>query len=142
MDEQATPQAPPAIEFKHDEDFTSLYANNVHFESSIWDFKMLFGQLDQSQGADHTVIEQHTAMTVPWLQVKLMAYFLTVNLTFHQNNNGLVRVPTGVLPNRPDPTNPTLDDNGRNVMTYLAWVWDQFFGTEPYIPPGVEASKL
>jgi hypothetical protein len=140
MDEQATPQATPGIEFKHNEDFTSLYANNVHFESSIWDFKMLFGQLDQSGGS--TSIEQHTAMTIPWIQVKLMAYFLAINLTFHQNQNGLVRVPAGVLPNRPDPANPELDDNGRNVMTYLAWVWDQFFGAEPYIPPGVDATKL
>ena len=142
MNEETPSNPTPKIEFKRDDEFASLYANNVHFESSVWDFKLLFGQLDQSQGTDQTVIDQHTAVTIPWLQVKLMAYFLTINLTFHQNRNGLIQVPPGVLPNRPDPTNTELDESGRNVMTYAAWVWDQFFGSEPYIPPGVDATKL
>jgi hypothetical protein len=72
-----------------------------------------------------------------------LAYFLSVNLAFHQNQSGNIRVPAGVLPARPNPTSrEVVDDNGRNMVTYPAWVWDQFFGAEPYIPPGVDASKL
>jgi hypothetical protein len=144
MDEQATPkeQAIPKLEFKHDEDFTSLYANNISFESSVWDLKMLFGQLDQSQGAGNPVVEQHTAMTVPWPQIKLMAYYLVVNLALHQNQSGNIRVPAGVLPPRPDPSDPALDENGKNLCAYLVWVHNQFFGSDPYIPPGVDATKL
>ena len=34
--------------FIRDPDFTSLYANNIRIERSVWDLKLIFGELDQS----------------------------------------------------------------------------------------------
>jgi len=66
-------------QFERDEDFLPVYANNVLFEPSVWDLKMIFGQLDQSEGK--AVVEQHTAVTIPWAQAKVLSYYLQVNLT-------------------------------------------------------------
>lgn len=63
---QETAKAPDST--RHEE-FTSLYANNVQFEWSQLDLKLIFGQLDQSRGKAQ--IEQHTAMTIPWMIAKL-----------------------------------------------------------------------
>jgi hypothetical protein len=78
------------------EDFESVYANNVLFESSIWDLKMLFGQLSLSNGRQR--IELHTAVTIPWLQAKLMAYYLQSNLTFYEGEHGPIKIPQGMTP--------------------------------------------
>jgi hypothetical protein len=51
-------------------------------------------------------------------------------------------VPSAVLPPRPNPLDPELDEAGRKTINYLAWVHDQFFSPNPYVPPGVsEASS-
>jgi hypothetical protein len=66
----------PQPQNKRSPDFESLYSNNFAFESSVWDFKIIFGELDQTLG----VIEQHTAMTLPWSGVKLLIYYLETNV--------------------------------------------------------------
>ena len=65
----------PELKIEKDEDLLEVYANNVFFESSVWDIKMLFGTLDQSKDQQIS-IHQHTAISIPWLQAKVMAYFL------------------------------------------------------------------
>lgn len=96
-------------EFERDEDFLSVYANNVLFEPSVWDLKMIFGQLDQSEG--RAVVEQHTAVTIPWAQAKVLSYYLQVNLTAYEIENGRIAIPTGVLPPEPGPIPPELEGN-------------------------------
>jgi hypothetical protein len=143
MPDDSTPTLPGdnTIKFGRAEDFESLYANHTQYESSVWDLKFVFGQLDQGKGPQF--IEQHTAMSVSWPQAKLMAYFTLVNLIIHQANNGTIQVPVAVRPPRPDASDPTIQDEaGKNVLRYLGWVHDQFFGSDPYIPPGVDAAKL
>lgn len=102
----AEQSSPPPIRFERDEDFASLYANHVFYENSVWDMKLVFGQLDQSEGPN--VVIQHTAVAVSWLQLKLMIYFLQVNLAVHEAQNGVVKVPTSVMPPIPEPLTPEL----------------------------------
>src|SRR5712671_4562050 len=85
--------------FEPTEDFLRDYANNVMFEPSFWDLKMIFGQLDQ-QEMPATVV-QHTEMTVPWATAKLMSYFLQVFLAIHESDNGKIKLPPNVLPPLP-----------------------------------------
>jgi hypothetical protein len=108
--QQDSPQgAPQALQFKRDEDFESLYANNVRFESSVWDLKLIFGQLDQSTGQE--VIELHTAMTIPWTTAKLMLYYLQLNIVVHELENGKIRINPRVYPMMPPPLTPEFDNN-------------------------------
>lgn len=132
------PEPAEKIDFRRNPDeFESLYANNVQFETSAWDLKLIFGQLDQSQGP--SVVQQHTAITVSWPEAKILAYFLLVNIVNHQAMYGAIQVPDFVLPHRPDPSAPGLDVNARKTIEYAAWIHDQFFSDHPYVPGGPEA---
>ena len=95
--EQQSPQ--PQIVTVRDEDFTNLYANNVHSELSVWDLKVTFGILDQS--SQPYKIVQHTAINIPWAQVKLSSYFLQVAIVLHEAQNAKINIPASLIP--PDP---------------------------------------
>src|ERR1017187_412490 len=115
----------PEIKFEREEDFTTLYANNAQFEASVWDLKIVFGQLDGS------AIRQHTAMNFSWSHAKLMAYFLLVNVLAQQARTGLISLPPAVIPLRPDRSDPSLDnEDARRTVDYMAWVHDQFRSEE------------
>lgn len=125
--------------FKRHEDFVSLYANNVNFELSVWDLKLIFGQLDQSR--PEFSIEQHTAITLPWPQAKIGVYYMLLNLMIHQSRNGAINIPASVLPPRPDPNDPAAEPSYKPALEYLAWIHDQFFSSQPYVPPAVQAAN-
>lgn len=96
-------KAPPVAPTRRVDDFESAYANNVHFEPTVYDLKIIFGQSDLSTGTE--VTEQHTAITMPWALVKLALYFLQLQITFHEMQHGKIRIPDSQLPARiPDPS--------------------------------------
>jgi len=123
------------------EEFASLYANNVRFESSAWDLKIVFGQIDQSAGADKVAVESHTAITVAWPTAKTMAYYLTANVLAQQAYAGLIPLQPNAVPTRPNSAEPSWAALDRKVVAYLAWIHDQFFSTTPYVPPSVEQAE-
>jgi len=61
------------------DDFISRYTNNVHLQTSAWDMKMLFGEIDVGENS----MSQHTSMNLPWRQVKILAYLLQVHEISH-----------------------------------------------------------
>jgi hypothetical protein len=91
-DNPVTP--PPDVEFS--DEFYEAYSNNIYFESSVWDLKLLFGQLDQTEGK--VKIIQHSAITVPWIQAKLMLYWLKAQVGVHELTNGKIHIPKPVIP--------------------------------------------
>ena len=96
--EQKTPQQ--TVEFKRQEDFETLYANNVQAEISVWDYKIIFGILDQSVQPNRVM--QHTSIILPWAQAKLCQYYLQIAIAPHEVQNGKIEIPPSVRP--PDPT--------------------------------------
>ena len=109
MPEGKTSQSPTVL-VERSEEFASLYANNVQIEISVWDLKMIFGQLDQSIPAPGRV-EQHTAMAIPWIQAKLLAYYLQANIILHESDSGKISVPLNVQPPELLPLPDELKDN-------------------------------
>ncbi|HEV8717013.1 MAG TPA: hypothetical protein VGX03_29855 [Candidatus Binatia bacterium] len=91
--------AKKALDYRRREDFAQFYANNVLLQSSSWDMKLIFGELDQSLGED--VIVQHSAITLPWRQAKVLLYFLQVHLIGHEGQHGRVIIPPGIIPDFP-----------------------------------------
>lgn len=100
---------------EHAEDFASSYANNVSFQQSAFDMTMIFGQLDQS--ASPAIVKQHTAITVPWSQAKLMSYYLQVALAIFETLNGKIKIPATLLPS---PIEATQEELASPVMKSLA----------------------
>jgi len=97
------PQGPKPLEARRHENYENWYSNNVQFQQSEWDLKLVFGQLDWSE--DHYVVEQHTAITMAWLQAKLVFYFLSIQLGVYEMSHGKIPIPLGAMP--PEPLPPT-----------------------------------
>ena len=72
------------------------YANNARIETSVWDLKILFGQLDQRSGKWE--VDWHTLVTMPWVQAKILDYFLRLNLAYYDHTNGPMMIPDSVKP--------------------------------------------
>jgi hypothetical protein len=91
------------------DDFVGVYANNTLLESSVWDLKIAFGQLDQRRDVlGDPGVEWLTSVTVPWPQAKIFAYYLLLSIAEYEARNGFIRVPDAVRPPRLEPT-PTDD---------------------------------
>jgi hypothetical protein len=105
---------PVPMEFKRSEDFLSRYANNVQFESSVWDLKLLFGQLQLPPG-EPGFVQHHTAMTLPWLQIKILSLYLQLNLLIHEALNGKIVIPQSVMPQIQPPGEDLADPHARAV---------------------------
>lgn len=76
----------------------SEYANNTFCEPSLWDLKVFFGQWYQSENS----VDWHTAVTLPWPQIKLLIYFLRINLAIFEVQNGTVKIPEMAMPTLPE----------------------------------------
>jgi hypothetical protein len=85
------------LQFTRTADHLHTYANNLRFERSVWDLCLKFGRLNQAT-QPHTV-EQHVTIDIPWQQVKLLIYYLSINLLLHEAENGHVSIPASVTPN-------------------------------------------
>lgn len=97
-------------------DFDDVYANNSSFEISVWDLKIIFGQLDQSSGSAE--VDWHTAVTMPWAAAKIACYYLRANIAIQEARIGPIRIPQEVLP--PPPNSPSGDtkDNPTAIAVY------------------------
>jgi hypothetical protein len=108
--------------------FAVAYANNFHFEPSTWDLKIIFGQLEQHTGK--SAVDWHTAITIPWLQVKLVAYFLRLQAVWNEIQNGPINIPASVLPDKPQAPTGELASDPRSVAFYEAStkLYEETFG--------------
>lgn len=123
------------VKYQKIEEFTEEYANSSQFQPSIWDMKIIFGQTDMSMGPD--AILQHTAITIPWSQVKMMIYFLTVNLCFHESKFGRVVLAEGLIPEIPKEMPKPFKDIGTSEETWKAVreMYEDFLARNPEATP-------
>jgi Protein of unknown function (DUF3467) len=120
------------IEFKRDpEDFATRYANNAHFETSVWDMKMTFGQTDASVGPN--VVIQHTAITIPWSYAKVVMYLLQVNIAAQEAEFGHIEVPPNILAKPNQPTEEVMAGlrHPKEAVAAVRKVWDDFVSANP-----------
>ena len=121
------PPTPQAV-FKRHENFESWYSNNVQIQPTEWDLKLFFGEMEVQ---DRTVfVQQHTAIVQSWLQVKIMHYFLTLQLGAYELTHGKIPVPQSVIPAEPVPPSGDLDTpDTRTLYEYMKKVRDEFIAS-------------
>ncbi len=95
IEENAT-AATPKIDYRRNEDFFGEYANNIKLDSSNWDLKLTFGELNMSEGPN--VVDQKFSTTIPWAQAKVLHYFLSLHLFGQEEDYGRIVIPTGIIP--------------------------------------------
>jgi hypothetical protein len=93
--------------FRPTEDFAAVYANNVNFETTAFDLKILFGELNQS--FEPLTVDQHTSVTMSWMEAKLLKHFLDIQLAVFEMTSGKIAIPEAILP--PEPPRPTEEDS-------------------------------
>jgi len=90
MADESIPSQPAKPEYEKTPNFTSTYANNVFLESSTWDLKLIFGQLDQSTVPN--TVKQHLAVTIPWAQAKLLLFYLQAHVKGEELQDGKIHI--------------------------------------------------
>jgi hypothetical protein len=103
--------------FVQEEDFNALYANNVQIKPTIFDLKLVFGEIDQQDGK--IVVEQHTSMTIPWVQAKLLVYYLQVTIFGQELEHGPIHFPAALLPPEPPPPHDNAEQGTRIFYEYI-----------------------
>lgn len=103
--------------FLREDDFRSLYANNIQFEVSAWDLKLTFGQLDQSNV--NAQVKQTVAISIPWVQTKILLYLLELQVHAYEQDFCHISTPPSVKPVVPldDPSQTELT---RAILGYMA----------------------
>ena len=113
--------------FRRDkDDFEALYANNVQFQPSEWDLRAIFGEVDFEDG--RPFVQQHTSISLPWAQAKIMLYFLAVQIGAYEIANGKIVIPGTVLPPDPAPPEGELVSNSlaRHIYEHAKKMHDMF----------------
>jgi hypothetical protein len=106
MSDEVTAETPAQLKYERADHFISEYANNFYLESSAWDLKIIFGQLDQSSTPN--VIKQNVAVTLPWAQAKLLLYYLRLHLAAEEVADGKIHIRPDLIP--PEVSPPTPDE--------------------------------
>ena len=84
------------------DEINAEYANNVFFDATVWDLKLIFGEWSSRVN----VVDWHTSVTIPWAQAKLMQYYLALNVEAHERLQGKIQLPVSVLPPEAPPPDP------------------------------------
>src|SRR5207248_1457375 len=121
------------VQHEKAENFIARYANNVLFETSSWDLKLNFGELEQS-GGNPNFVRQHTAITLPWPYVKLLVYLLRLNLITHEASHGRSIVPKGLVPMVPD-KKPAESNVPDEVFAQARRLYEEFLSENPEANP-------
>jgi len=106
MDKETPP--PDKAPIEKVEDFVTGYANNIQFEPSAFDLKMVFGELSQTGG--EVKVEQHTSITISWSEAKLFSHYLHIQIAGYELQNGKIQLPKNVLPVEPPAVPPDYPD--------------------------------
>ena len=111
---EAKQQPPTAVDAKQPNyskaaGYFELYANNVFFETNVWDLNLVFGLLDQEQSMPP--FKRLGSVHVPWQQAKIMAYYLMINIAWQERTYGPINVPESVRPAPFEDFAKTLPDN-------------------------------
>jgi hypothetical protein len=96
----SAPAVVSSPDYRTADDFINRYANHTFFEPSLFDMRIVFGQTDQRAGQN--VVDQHTAITLPWPQVKIAIYFLSTQLAAYEALHGRVVLEPGIIPSIPE----------------------------------------
>jgi hypothetical protein len=112
---------PAKPSFKRSDDFVSAYANNVLFETTVFDVKVSFGEISQPFN-EKPFVEQRAAITLSWREAKIAALLLTMNVAMHENQFGVLEIPAGNLPEGFD---RTPQDRHSSLLKMMEFVGDR-----------------
>jgi hypothetical protein len=122
--EEPKPRTAEPIGFERVQEYVERYANHAHFLPTAWDLTMIFGELQRDPNKpstpDLTVVEQHTSITVSWPEIKMMNFYLQIQILAHEIDDGKIYVPKRVLPPELPPEEPGVTPGQRRLREIYA----------------------
>ena len=113
------PPEPPVINPEQ------VYANSTTTEITAWDLKILFGQIEQHTGK--FVTDWHTAVTMPWMQAKILDYYLQAQIAWYEKSYMPITIPAGsvpAIPEVPEDTTPMIAE----YLQFVREIHNRIFG--------------
>src|SRR5262249_3074754 len=110
-----------------------LYANIVNFGTTAWDIRFVFGQMINREGKEE--FEPRIAITLPWLQAKVMSVYLQMNIFAHEKANGKIDIPSNLLPSISQPSEEITDPNVRAGLEVFRKKLEQILATISDLDP-------
>jgi hypothetical protein len=83
----------PMVNFKSSA-YRSIYANNTAFQSSAFDFAMIFGEIQEADDKKVTVAQEVRVIMSP-LHAKIFSGVMLQNLKNYEDRFGEIKVPEG-----------------------------------------------
>jgi len=82
--------------------FLKIYVNSAQIEASIWDFRLIFGEMTQSSGK--LLVEQSLAVIMSPQHAKALLNILASNLQEYEKKVGQINLP----PRKEEPATKTV----------------------------------
>lgn len=87
------PQHPqPSVELQNSPDFRDAYANSVQLRVSLWDFYLLFGNIQQDSRPGHVSIRNFQGIYLSPQQAKALLNVLQQNVQQYESAFGEIRL--------------------------------------------------
>jgi hypothetical protein len=80
-------------------DMVKYYANNVRLETTAFDLTMSFGQVAEPlpNKSGDSYVDLKAEIKLSWLQAKVTAIFLSINVAAHEAQLGAIQIPSFVF---------------------------------------------
>jgi hypothetical protein len=82
-------------EFTRSADFTSVYANSARITTNVWDFRFLFGEVEEASPEILKVVEA-VKVTMSPQHTKVFLRVLAQNVRKYEETFGEIKVPPGI----------------------------------------------
>jgi len=69
-----------------------VYSNNIQMASTSFDVRLLFGEVSEVLD-DKVIVEQRVQVAMTWIEAKILADFLRVNVEAYEKLNGPMTLP-------------------------------------------------
>jgi hypothetical protein len=98
MPPEKTPSTPEIENIPPLEGLPSIYANNIAIGNTVFDVRIIFGEV-QNSSATKLTVNQRAQVTMSWLQAKILWEFLGRHINAYEDKNGKLMVPisTGAI---------------------------------------------
>jgi Protein of unknown function (DUF3467) len=69
-----------------------FYSNNITVGTTQFDMRIIFGQIEEVND-DQFIVQQNAQVTMAWVEAKILADFLRVNIEDYEKRNGQLKIP-------------------------------------------------
>jgi hypothetical protein len=96
MENESTAKPQKTIEFRAPVGgIVHVYCNNIQMASTSFDLRLMLGEIAEST-EEKIIVEQRVQVAMTWIEAKILADFLRVNIEAFEKLNGPMKLPKNI----------------------------------------------